>query len=327
MNKVFVISTNRSDYGGLKYIIDELQKQNIDHEYIDYSYIQKESNITSAMVKLIRKFKSDIKEKQIKHLFIMGDRWETFLISMIANMRSIVTYHQGGGEVTKGAYDEKFRKSISQLADYHFVISKTCRWNLGDQGIFENVFVCGSPRLDNDKSELNKIKFKKKTGLVIYHPTTKNNNAYEEITEVIDSLRYFDMNYIILYPNLDKESHVIINEIEEFSLNENVKLKRHYPLEKFHDILNSVDVLIGNSSAGILEAASYYLPVVNIGDRQLDRECNNNVIHVPCDKHEIIKGIDSALTDWYKGYCQGVYNKFGDGNSSVEIVDILKGFL
>jgi UDP-hydrolysing UDP-N-acetyl-D-glucosamine 2-epimerase len=326
MNKIYVITTSRSDYGCLKYVMDEMEKQGVSYDHLDYEWVQAQP-IEQSLLELSRWFYAEIIDMGIKNIFILGDRWETLQIALIAKLSNINIFHQGGGEVSNGSYDNYFRRAISQMSDYHFVIDQKCLQRLHDQGIHYRVYNCGSPRLDNDKSKLKKINYIKKTGLVIYHPTTMEDNTYQEITELIDSLRYFDMDYIILHPNNDKGSDIIVEEIREFALNDNVRIEESVSLEDFHNILNSVDVMIGNSSAGVIETASYNLPTVNIGLRQLDRDCNDNVIHCRCEKHEIIKAIDTALSDTFKEKCNEVVNKFGDGHASEKIVNFVKEIL
>jgi UDP-hydrolysing UDP-N-acetyl-D-glucosamine 2-epimerase len=308
-------------------VIAELEKQGVDHEHLNYEWCQdhnKEFNLREISAWFI----GDIADNKIKNILILGDRWETLQIAMIAKLHNINIYHIGGGEVSKGAYDDDFRRAISQLASYHFIVDDNCHERLYQQGIdSENIYVVGSPRLDNDKTNIKKINFPKKTALVIYHPTTKNDNTYQEITELLDSLRYFDMNYIMLYPNKDKGSDIIINEIEDFAMDERVRLQEKVTLDEYYDLINSVDIMIGNSSAGITETASYHLPTVNIGDRQKDRDCNDNVLHAKCEKHDIVKAITTAMTDGFIDYCNDIDNKFGDGKASEKIVKIVKGLL
>ncbi len=323
MNKIYIISTNRSDYGAIHYVLKEALKQELNHEFLDYRFLQDHKNIDIAFFYVMEKFMLDLKKKKIKNIFLLGDRWETLLIAMIAKVNNVTIFHQGGGEISTGSYDDNIRHAISNLADYHFVINQKCKIELNNQGITDNIFMCGSPRLDFDFDNIKQKKFKKKTALVIYHPTTKNNNAYNEITIVIDSLRYFDMNYIIIYPNLDKESEIIIKELKEFAFDDRVKLKKSFKLNIYLELLKSVDVMIGNSSSGIIETASFGLPTVNIGDRQNNRDCNNNVIHVKCDKHEIIQGIQKALTSEFKEICKNVKNKF-KANSSYKMLSEMK---
>jgi UDP-hydrolysing UDP-N-acetyl-D-glucosamine 2-epimerase len=326
MNKIYVITTSRADYGLLKYVMQEMDKQYVSYEHLDYEWCQ-DHDIEFVLRELSGWFTSDIADKNIKNIMIVGDRWETLQIALVAKLNGIKIFHIAGGEVSKGAYDDDFRRAISQMSDCHFVVNIKCEIRLVLQDVCSNVHVTGSPRLDNDKSELKKINYPKTTALVIYHPTTKLDNTYQEITELLDSLRYFDMNYIILYPNKDKGSDIIINELEDFAMDERVRLEERLPLDEYYNVLNSVDVMIGNSSAGIKETASYNLPTVNIGDRQLERDCNDNVIHCPCEKHEITKAIDTALSDTFKDKCNKVVNKFGDGKASERIVNIVKEIL
>lgn len=309
MNKIFVISVNRS-YNGLEYIIEQMHIQGVKFEVLKYNFDKRNKN--ESIIRAIKKFKIDMEILGIENIFIMGNGWEVFVIAMIASINNITIFHQGGGEGLQNG------KPISQLADYHFVIDHRCLLRLSNYNIIENVYICGSPRLDNDKSKLKKLKLKK-TGLVIYNPIA------DEVSEVIDSLRYFDMNYIILFPELSKESEIVIDEIEDFALNDNVILKKVVSCEKYHNILNSIDVLICNNDS-VIESCNYNLPTVNICD-DIGRDYNDNVINVKCDKHEIVKAIDYALSTDFKEICDSLSNMFGDGTASEYIVSEIKEIL
>jgi len=323
--KLFIITTSRSDWGALRYIIQECDNQKLDYQLLDYKSIQK-MTFKKAKNFIIDQFEKDVKYFKIKNIFILGDRWETLFIASLARLNNLIIFHQGGGEISYGSYDDDCRRAISQLSDYHFVINDRCKERLMEQGIKDNIYICGTPRLDN-KKRIKRLCFKKKTALVIYHPTTKNEKVIIEINEVLDALRYFDMNYIILYPNLDKNSNLIIHELKKFAFDDRVKLLKNLKLENYYEILNSIDLMIGNSSAGIIETASYCLPTVNVGDRQKGRDCNDNVIHCNCKTLDIVESIKRADSKDFKEHCKLIKNKFGDGQASKKIVEISRSVL
>jgi len=245
--------------------------------------------------------------REFDYLFILGDRWNLISIVTEAIKHNIPIIHQGGGEVSLGSYDDTFRKMYSQAASYHFVIDEKCKENLKVMGIIENVFVCGSPRMDYLKQ---KTKGYKDKIIVLYHPATK---ADENFNEIRNALNDFSLEKIYITCGDDIGAEKINDMI--ISKNEN-----H---DKWVEYLESALVLVGNTSAGISEAPSYELPVVNIGHRQDGREKLKNVIDCECKENDIIKAINKALSIEFRTSLKGLVNTFSDGHAGKRIADIL----
>jgi GDP/UDP-N,N'-diacetylbacillosamine 2-epimerase (hydrolysing) len=181
------------------------------------------------------------------------------------------------------------------------------------------------------KDELEKklgIDFSKKTALTIFHPSTLENKSAEKQTkELLKALASIECQKLIFYPNIDVNSDIIIGKLEDFCKErKDAKLFQPLEMEDYLSLLNSVDIMIGNSSAGIVEAPSFRLPVVNVGNRQKGRDCMKNVIHVGNNSQEISDGINKGLYDKdFITSLSDLENIYGDGKASLKIADIISG--
>jgi len=256
---------------------------------------------------------ADTITKDIDYLFILGDRWNLIPIVTEAIKNNVPIIHQGGGEVSLGSYDETFRRMISQAAKYHFVINENCKANLKERGIIENVFVCGSPRMDYLNYTKPNESTIKDTFIILYHPAT---NSKENPVELFNALKHFNRKMIFINPGDDigKEKVMTALHINSNEINH----------DDWIELLNSSCVMIGNSSAGISEAPSYKLPFVNIGHRQDGREKLENVIDCECKCDEIIEAIKKALSQDFKKSITGMVNTFSDRKASYRIAETLK---
>jgi len=274
--KILIASGSRADKPMLQSIERELIKKEIQTSW--YNIITESLGVIDS-----EDAKATLETIKPTHVFVLGDRWEVAEFCLIAIVMGIEIIHQGGGEVSQGAYDDIFRDWISRAASVHFVIDARCFNNLTDRGIRQNVYLCGSPRMDYEVKinsreivyQLLRLDPKKKTALLIYHPATLGG---EDPKEIISALKKADLQIMSIRCNTDRGS----DEIDElFKLN----FEHHYYTvdhSSYVNLLANCDIMIGNSSAGITEAVSYKVPVVNIGDRQKGRSKPNNVIDCRC---------------------------------------------
>jgi UDP-hydrolysing UDP-N-acetyl-D-glucosamine 2-epimerase len=202
----------------------------------------------------------------------------------------------------------------------------------------ERVFIVGAIGLDNIKtiplmtrkelSEYAGVDFEKKIALMTYHPVTLDNHdsGEQQIQEVLNTLVSKDLLVLMTMPNQDTSGNLIYQKLEYYS--------RQYP-EKFILIKNLgqkgylsamkyAQLMIGNSSSGIIESASFKLPVVNIGDRQGGRFKPKNVIDCICSEDAISNAIAQALSEPFKQSIVNLTSPYGDGNTSTRIVDTLE---
>lgn len=267
-------------------------------------------------------------------ILIMGDRYELLPISNIATICNIPIAHVSGGEVTTGAIDDQIRHAISKFSHFHFVANHEFKNRLIRMGE-ENwrVTISGEPGLERIKdvirrpiNELSKeyIDLKKKTALVTFHPVTKKiHSLQKQIKNLLIALKKINMNIIFTGSNADLGGSAINSKIKDFvRMNDNCIFVKNLGYENYHNLLQHVDLMIGNSSSGIVEAASYNLPVVNIGDRQDGRPKNLNVINSNYTKDDIIKKIKIALK--LKVKVKNIY--FKKNSSEIIIKKLEKNF-
>ncbi len=295
--------------------------------------------IAQASAELVAKFSKYFKQQKIDLLVLLGDRFEMLAIALAALPFNLPIAHIGGGEITEGVIDNNVRHALTKLSHLHFVITPTCGRRIVQLGEEPwRVKVVGSPRLDSknninllSKQALAKklgLSFVGKVGLVVYHPATLEiNKTKTHVNNLLSALEAVDMEIIMFYPNLDTSSDVIIKAIEAFAKNnKKVRLTKPLPRDDYFSVLNAVDILIGNSSIGIVEAPSFKLPAVNIGQRQQGRDYVGNIINVDNSTGSIIRGIKKGLYD--KGFLKSVRqvtNPYGDGQASKKLVKIIRG--
>lgn len=271
-------------------------------------------------------------------LLILGDRYETFVAATCAMMMNIPIAHMNGGESTEGAVDEQIRHAITKMANIHFPGAEVYKdiiikmgeepWrvhNVGQAGIenIKRINLFGKEQLEK---ELN-ISFDKAIFLITYHPETLDlDNTEIQIDNLLNALKEFDAKYIFTYPNADFGSKIIIDKVKAFvKENKNAYIYHTLGQKRYLSLLKYADVMIGNSSSGIIEAPSFKLPVINIGDRQKGRLRSKNIIDTGYSKEQIIKTINIALCDReFRKNLSNIKNVYGNGTVSNQIINILK---
>lgn len=262
----------------------------------------------------------------------LGDRFELFAALSASIPFGIRIAHFHGGETSLGAIDNVFRHCITQLSSIHFPATKKSAKRIETiTGSSKNIFTVGSMSLDNlnDIKLLSTAEFRKKYGidpnnsiLVTYHPETinlaSNKKAVQEITHALAKQKE---NIIITLPNNDPGNEVIRDGFIRFAKGKtNVKCFESLGTQGYFSVMKHCEFLLGNTSSGIIEAASFGKYVINIGDRQKGRECGKNVLHCTTKSAQIltkIKLIGKMKT--YKGK-----NCYGNGQSVKEVIKILK---
>jgi len=270
-------------------------------------------------------------------VIILGDRAEMLAVASVALIAGIPIAHIHGGEVTEGAYDDSIRHAITKLSNLHFTSTEQYRNRVIQMG--ENpefVFNVGALAIESvlkikylSKSELEKklgFTFKDRVFLITYHPETSLSAdlVYVHFDDIIAAIDDFENTSLIFtYPNTDKNGDLIIRKIEEYVSKNSEKAKCFKSLGQvgYLSALKIADVVIGNSSSGILEAPALKTATVNIGDRQKGRIIGPTIFNCKPTKEEIIKSIKGALNyDRFSHYD----HPYGDGNTSDKIIKILK---
>lgn len=271
-------------------------------------------------------------------LLVVGDRFDALPSALAAAMMNIPIAHIQGGEIT-GTIDDKVRDLISKLSTLHFVATESNHDRLVKWGIESaHIFVYGCPAIEyvsnidvGNKFDPDKLKKKFKRAieigpeedyvLVMIHPDTTNEHDISTET-VLKAVESFGMKAFVFYPNVDANNAGILMDIEKFKRNEKFYMIRHMPLEGFIHTMAHACCMVGNSSAGIREAATFGVPVINIGDRQKGRERNHNVTDVRCDYSELINAIKSVKDNKFEKK-NLYYKKDCSKNIAREIVNFL----
>jgi UDP-hydrolysing UDP-N-acetyl-D-glucosamine 2-epimerase len=268
-------------------------------------------------------------------VLLLGDRYETHAAATAAMLMNIPIAHIHGGEITEGAVDEQIRHSITKMSYLHFCATETYRQRviqMGEDPV--RVFNSGAPGIDNIinlnlltkkilEQELS-WKFTTKNALFTYHPVTLEENDIAHDLEVILSiLETFSFNILFTYANADTGGRVINQKIEQFCKIQPAKYKVVQSLGqvKYLSAMKYVDLLIGNTSSGIIEAASFKKPVVNIGNRQKGRLRGENVID--CKINSLQESIKLALSNSFRNKIKNMNNIYGTGSAADFIVDKL----
>jgi UDP-N-acetylglucosamine 2-epimerase (non-hydrolysing)/GDP/UDP-N,N'-diacetylbacillosamine 2-epimerase (hydrolysing) len=268
-------------------------------------------------------------------VLILGDRGEMMAAATAAIHMNIPVAHIHGGEVT-GTVDESIRHAVTKLSHIHFPANEDSKQRILKLGEIEkNVHVVGAPGLDFIKrtkylsrSEmLDRFNLKDdKIFLLTQHPVTTERDMVEwQIRETLDAVVELGKQTIVSYPNSDNGGREIIKVIEEYRAKYPfLKVFKNLTQVEYLSFLEIAEVMIGNSSSGIIEAPSFKLPVVNIGSRQGTRLRACNIIDVPQGMEAVKAGIEKALYDEdFKKKLESCTNPYGDGNASFKIAKIL----
>ena len=268
----------------------------------------------------------------------VADRYETMATAIAASYMNIPLAHTQGGEVT-GSIDESVRHAITKLAHLHFPATKKAEKNLIRLG--ENpdkIFMTGCPAMDivaNQNLSLSKDFFLKYKGVgpelnphkpyivVLQHPvTTEYGSGFKQIKETIKAVHSLNIQTVWLWPNVDAGSDDITKAIRVFREKEkpkNIHFYKNFNPEDYIKLIGNCICQVGNSSSAIREGSFLGVPVVNIGSRQSNRECGDNVLHVNYNSLEITNAIKYQIKN-------GKYKSskiFGDGYAGKRIADIL----
>jgi UDP-hydrolysing UDP-N-acetyl-D-glucosamine 2-epimerase len=271
-------------------------------------------------------------------LLVLGDRFEMHAAALAAVAFKIPIAHVHGGELTEGAIDDALRHAITKYSHLHFASTEEHAARiaqLGEQPA--SIVVSGAPSLDNlrtmklcDRSELERklnLSLDTQPLLVTYHPVTLQYERAEwQIDELLAVLSGERRPIIITKPNADTNGRLIIRKLEEFAASReaDVRLVDNLGTAAYFGLMRYAAAMVGNSSSGIIEAASFRLPVVNIGIRQRGRPASRNVLHCGNRREEIAAALDEAGSLEFRESLEGLVNVYGDGHAAERIVERLR---
>jgi UDP-hydrolysing UDP-N-acetyl-D-glucosamine 2-epimerase len=271
-------------------------------------------------------------------LLVLGDRFEMHAAVVAALPFKIPVAHIHGGESTEGLMDEAIRHSITKMSHLHFVSAQFYARRVIQMGEEPwRVVVSGAPSLDNlhkfpllSRGELGErygFDLSGPTLVVTYHPVTlEYEHTKTHVQELLAALEGVDLSVIFTYPNADTQGRLIIELVREFvAQHERSWVAVNLGTQAYFSLMTYVAAMVGNSSSGIVEAASFKLPVVNIGNRQRGRMRGKNVIDVGYSRVEILEAITKATSPDFRASLTNLSNPYWNGHAAEKIADKLKG--
>jgi GDP/UDP-N,N'-diacetylbacillosamine 2-epimerase (hydrolysing) len=270
-------------------------------------------------------------------LLVVGDRFEVCAAVAAAVPFGIPIAHVHGGEVTEGAIDESFRHSITKMSHIHFATTNEYARRVAQMGEEDwRICVSGAPGLDNmlqikaptrgEVEDQFSIDLEQPILLATYHPVTRSQTSGQnQLTYLLAAIEDLGVQVVFTYPNADSGGRAMVSRIEEFQKRYvGARLVVNASQEFYIGLMKYVSAMVGNSSSGIIEAATFELPVVNIGPRQAGRIRAENVIDVDNTEKAIKKGLELALTQKFRCQLQGITNPYGVGRAGDKIMTVLK---
>ena len=354
MRKIFLVTERRADYSRFKPILKLIQKDNnLSYDLVvtglhlkdehgktineiskdgfevfsTFEMFLEDKDTGGAMV---RSFATALKEITYAlelskpDIILSGfDIAANFAVAVAGAHMNIPVTHIQGGEVT-GTIDESIRHAMSKFSHYHFAANEDARERLIKMGeIPSNVFNVGCPSIDailqvsDNPNILKKYNLSKDFYIMLQHPVTSEIHESEnQITHTIDAIIESKIEALVVLPNNDAGFSKIMNKIKA----SNLKFVETLSIADYVNLLKRSSGLIGNSSSGIHETATFNIPTINIGTRQQGRLRSNNVIDVDYNKNEIL----NAILESKKLIGKEFKKIYGDGDSSEKIVELLK---
>lgn len=362
--KVLYITGTRADYGLMKTIlnkidshpkldlelvvtgmhlldefghtIDEIKLDGFKLHKINSTYEEDDKTSMAIFVgDFIKKLSEKIDSIDPDLILLLGDRGEMLGGAVVGSYMSIPNVHLHGGEVTS-TVDEMARHAITKLSNIHLPANDKSAERIRKMGEDPKyIHVVGAPGLDSvlngdllSKKTLEKkydIDLSEPLIIVVQHPVTiEFKKAREQMRTTLEVIKELGYRTILVYPNADAGGRKMIEEIKKYEYLSFLSTYKNIPRDDYISLLKYSDVLIGNSSSGLIEAPSLGLPVVNIGTRQRGRERDVNVIDVDYDHVEIKEAIKKCLFDEkFKHDIKEINNPYGDGKTADRVTDIL----
>ncbi|MDP3353553.1 MAG: UDP-N-acetylglucosamine 2-epimerase [Flavobacteriaceae bacterium] len=356
--KIVFLTGTRADFGKLKPLIQILQNRSDFevHLFVTgmhlnplYGYtlleIQKsgfknihtfknttcETTMELTLAKTIEGFSSFIKQHQPDLIVVHGDRVEALAGAIVGSLNNRLVAHVEGGELS-GTIDELIRHAVSKLSHLHFVSNEEAKMRLLQMGeIDDSIAVIGSPDVDvmfsNTLPNLETAKSYyeipfENYAIALFHPITteiEQMNVY--VKEWVKGLIKTDKKYLLVYPNNDLGSSIILKEYEKLKGNSNFRILPSLRFEYFLTLLKNADFIIGNSSAGIREAPYYGVSTINIGSRQKNRVSHIVIQNIVCLSDQIVEAVEVLIGNNNREIVQ----PFGTGKSAKLFLSTILG--
>lgn len=310
------------------------KKIKVDKEIKNYPLGDNALNITKSLSRGIFEFGIYLNKVKPKYIFVFADKYEMLAPTIAATQFGTIICHVEGGDITYGALDDNIRHAITKLSHFHFcsnIIYKKRLIQLGEDK--KRICVSGCPSLELIKKDsINRKDFFRKYHINIdknfilstFHPVTheiKYTKKY--IKNLINALSKISFQIIFTSPNADNSRDIIVREIIKNSkIKKNIKYLKKIDHEDYLRLLNDCSFMIGNSSSGIIESASFSKIAINIGSRQSGRVFSNNIINCGYKVNEIDRAIKKAclIKNKYKKF----KNLYSNGIASQKIYKFIK---
>ena len=322
------------------YTINEIKNDNFEN-IIEIPFLSSSRTalaLTSSIGNGIIQFSQIINSIKPDFVIVLGDRYEIFIPVIASLMSNIPIIHLCGGERTEGSIDEQVRHSITKIAHIHMPSTNIYAENISRMGEEDwRIHIVGAPGLENinrmdlftpkDIYERTGVNINEPTIICTYHPVTLElESISSQLSNLFNALSKFDIQIIFTRPNAEVNSDIIVEKIKKF-VNNNKKAYFFDSLgtKLYLSFLKYVKAIVGNSSSGIIEAPSFGIPTINIGNRQEGRLKPDSVIQVDNSTEEIINGINKALFDnEFLNKMKNLQNPYGDGKTSEYVMSAIQ---
>jgi UDP-N-acetylglucosamine 2-epimerase (hydrolysing) len=307
------------------FTVNEVYRSGVNRNNV-FCFKNEHFSMDRILAKTILNFSNFINKVKPDLIVVHGDRVEALSGAIVGSLNNILVAHIEGGE-RSGTVDEIIRHSVSKMSHIHFVSNEEAKSRLIQMGENdESIFIIGSPDIDLVESdELPSLQTVKdiyaidfeKYSILLFHPVTTEYDSFKKYANnIVNSALKTNDNFVVIFPNNDNGSEFILSAYETLKNNSNFQIFPSIRFEFFLVLLKNSQYILGNSSAGIVEAPYYGVPTVNIGSRQNGRTNSNLIIHcdydekciqeaiikVPAEKHPVEKrfGIKGANLLFYE---------------------------
>ncbi|WP_286152669.1 UDP-N-acetylglucosamine 2-epimerase [Sporofaciens musculi] len=276
-------------------------------------------------------------ESRPEGVLLLGDRYEMLAVACAAMNEGIPIIHLHGGETTEGAVDDAIRHAITKMSYLHMASTETYRRRIIQMGEApDRVFCVGAMGVENamhttllKKSDLEKVlqmDLDVPYAVVTFHPVTlEKDSAKIQTGELLEALDAFpDWKFIVTKANADKDGRIINRMLDSYASNhKNIKVFDSLGMTRFLSAVKYSRMVIGNSSSGLIEAPSFHVPTINIGDRQKGRIRADSVIDCLPEKKDILRAMKRAEDTGFRKGLVNMDNPYGNGETSDKIIKIL----
>ena len=326
--KILFITGTRADFGKLHPLMDIVEKSNkftchifvtgmhtlskygstyqevekcIHKNIFIYKNQKDETEQEIILANTIHGLSQYIKNITPDMIVVHGDRIEALAGAIAGSFNNILVSHIEGGEIS-GTIDELIRHAVTKLSHIHFVANRKAKSRLIQLGeLYNSISIIGSPDIDVMRKEelptlkevknYYKIKFEN-YGILIFHPiATEQKGLKKQISTLTSALKESKKKYVVIFPNNDMGSEIIIKNYSKLKKNKNFRIFPSIKFQYFLTLLKNAEFIIGNSSAGIRESEVYGTPTIDIGTRQKNRTTNKNIKNIQCEKTRILNTI------------------------------------